>query len=97
MIKKIEALGWSIYVDGGYTSFGKYSPFGEDFSFSVDSGSDKEVRAQVLDYLEGYDADEHAREVLRMKSFYGTVRDAADDADAIRGNLVELKDAFFEE
>ena len=93
--QKAEDLEWSVTVDDGLWEFEKYSPAGEDFVFSV-SGPD--IVAEVKDYYENFDPEEHATDLVIAKrnGFAGVpdLRTLCDDADAIDEMLHELADAF---
>lgn len=95
LIDKAQDLDWTVYVDDQCWEFGKYSPAGEDFVFSV-SGDD--IVAAVKEYYEDFAPEEHAMDLVIAKrnGFAGIpdLRTLCDDADAIDEMLHELADAF---
>lgn len=87
-----EALGWSVdESDDGYVEVGKYSPAGEDFSFSANADNFIE---EVKQYSAGFDIDEHIEMWIEArKNGVGGVpstRELVDDAEDIDKMLQEL-------
>lgn len=98
LLEKVEALGWWYDVsDDGSIEIGKHSPAGEDFFFDIEG---KDIVAEVQEYYEYYDPDEHAKmwvEAMgRARGVPQSVRTLIDDADAIDDKLMELKEALEE-
>lgn len=62
IISKIEKSGWSVYKeDEECYCFGKYTPAGQDFSFSVEIGDSlQDFVDNVYDYYEDYDVSYEA-------------------------------------
>lgn len=89
--------GWElkIYDDFEDIEIMRYTPAGEDFSFSVNKNED--FVTQVEDYYENFDVDEHAL----MWAQSGTsgvprLRELLEDAEWIDDKLRELADALKE-
>lgn len=55
-IEKAEALGWNVKIFEEEVEFSKFSPAGEDFSFTV---SKNNISEEVYEYYENFDVDEH--------------------------------------
>lgn len=90
-------LDWSVYIDKdcNEVEFSKYSPTGEDFSFTVpytDSGDD--IIKSVKEYYEDFDPDEHATMWIeargRVNGVPNSIRGLIDDAELIKKMLYEL-------
>lgn len=96
LLDKAEAMGWwyNTYDDGS-VEIGQCSPVGEDFFFSI---AGKDIAAEVQEYYEDFDPDEHAKMwVENMNTVNGvpkSVRILIDDAEAIDKMLMELADAL---
>lgn len=62
IISKIKKSGWSVYKgNDDYYSFGKYTPYGQNFNFSVEIGNSLEEFANnVYDYYEDFDVSYEA-------------------------------------
>ena len=100
----IEDLGWTIHEcsigpksERGW-EIGKYSPAGEDFSFSVE---DENFVEKVREYAADFDPDEHVGMWVTAKYQHGgeksdipSVRELIEDADAINQMLHELAAAL---
>lgn len=91
IINKAKDLYWDVQVDENEITFQRYTPLGEDFSFSVD----KEVWDQQLKrYCEEFDVDEHVRLWVNDSMF--SIRDLLEDAEWIEQALEELKDGLLD-
>lgn len=98
-IEICERLGWRVHeVDGCCIELEKYSPEGEDFSFTIYVYEGREYWAEVLDAWGDFDPDEHAN------MWYGqnrgepaSLRVLLDDAEAIKDMLEQLWRALLEE
>ena len=93
-IEICEANGWSVTENSaGDFEIEKYSPAGEDFSFSVCVGDENnaEYWRKVFDYESDFDPSEHAAMWYgqnRGESY--SLRDLLDDAEAIKKMLEQL-------
>lgn len=93
-IEICEANGWSVTENSaGDFEIEKYSPAGEDFSFSVCVGDENnaEYWRKVFDYESDFDPSEHA--VMWYGQNRGepsSLRDLLDDAEAIKKMLEQL-------
>lgn len=93
-----NAFGW--YVDwsedniaGAKTvDFRKYSPAGEDFLFTVWYTRVSEIPDKVVEYYEGFDADEHVMLWSHSAGRNGVprLRELIEDADAIEEMIRQL-------
>ena len=98
-IEICERLGWWVHeVDGCCIELEKYSPEGDDFSFTIYVYEGREYWAEVLDAWGDFDPDEHAN------MWYGqnrgepaSLRVLLDDAEAIKDMLEQLWRALLEE
>lgn len=95
-IKEIaERLEWKVDEhDDGTVEFRKYSPAGEDFSFTVNA---KEAAKEIYEYYDGFDVDEHIEMWIEARKS-GTpgvpsTRRLVEDAEDISEMLKELADA----
>ena len=90
-----EALEWDCHkCDDGTLELEKYSPAGEDFIFTIDG---KDIPAEVAEYAEDFDADEHVvlwAESRGKRGVPDTVRELLEDAEAIQKMLDELAEAL---
>ncbi len=89
---------WSEGVDkthGKYVDFTKYSPVGENFSFTAWGNSDFELATYVLNYAAQFDVETHAME-LKNGNMEGVpdLETLLDDAKEIKKMLDELADAL---
>lgn len=77
--------------DGPYATLEFNSPLGEDFIFSVwFDGTPTDFVDMFEEYVDGFNPDEHAAELIRNMGKYGvptSVRDLIDDAEAIYDRL----------
>lgn len=59
-----ESLHWSVNwdIDGDrkYVEFSKYSPYGQDFSFTVWYDNLNEIVEEIFEYYQSYDPSEEA-------------------------------------
>jgi hypothetical protein len=108
LIKKAENLDWKVTnsrdcgftVEKGVTEleFSKYSPAGEDFSFSVSGKTQKELKDEIKSYANDFDVDEHIELwVEARKNGVGgvpSIKELVEDADAIKEMLEELASAI---
>jgi hypothetical protein len=61
LIREIQNHGYSIdFDDNGQITFGKYSPAGQDFFFTVDGDSLEELANNIYNYYENYDVSYEA-------------------------------------
>jgi putative lipoic acid-binding regulatory protein len=104
LIEKAEALDWKVTdsrecgftVEKGVTEleFSKYSPAGEDFSFSVSGRTQKELKDEIKNYVNDFDVDEHIELWIEArKNGVGgvpNIRELVKDADDIYDMLEEL-------
>ena len=107
IVKAAEDLDWSVTdareagftVDKGITQleFEKYSPAGEDFSFTVESDSPEGLIDEISAYSADFDKEEHIRMWIGAGE-HGTggvpsIKELVEDADAIEDMLRELAEA----
>ena len=93
--KVIEDLGWNIEIYKGQTpnvlELSRYSPAGEDFSFSVDYGTDEKISSAIQVYAHEFDQDEHIEMwVNSTVSGKPSIRVLVQDAEDIDGMLQDL-------
>ena len=95
-IKEIaERLGWRVgEYDDGTVDFSKYSPAGEDFSFTVNA---KEAEKEIYEFYNDFDVDEHVEMWIEARKS-GTpgvpsTRELVEDAEDIYKMLKELASA----
>ena len=97
LIAKAQELDWTVNVDDNCWEFGKYSPAGEDFWFSI---SNKDVVKELLEYYEGFDTEDHVMMHMEAKkhgvSGVPSLKELVADADAIEEMIEELYDALHE-
>lgn len=98
LLDKAEQMGWWYNIcDDGSIEIGQHSPAGEDFFFDI---AGKDIAAEVREYYEDFDPDEHAKMwVENMNTVNGvpqSIRTLIDDAEAIDNMLMELSDALQE-
>ena len=95
LIAKAEELDWTVIVEDKCWEFGKHSPAGEDFWFSL---SDKDVVKELLSYYESFDTEDHVMMLMEAKKngFAGvpSLKELVEDADAIDSMIEELYDAL---
>ena len=86
-----ESLDWSLYEDGDEIELSKYSPAGEDFSFTVSADSFIE---DVKRYASDFDIDEHIEMWISARrngtSGVPSTRELVKDAEDIDKMLQEL-------
>lgn len=90
-----EELEWKVMEDdAGCVELEKHSPAGEDFIVTVWPEDQGGLSKAVMDYADGFDADEHVRGLLEAKhnGFAGVppVTTLAKDAEDIETMLYEL-------
>ena len=95
-IKEIaERLGWRVSeYDDGTADFSKYSPAGEDFSFTVNA---EEAEKEIYEFYNDFDVDEHVEMWIEARE-NGTpgvpsTRELVEDAEDIYKMLKELASA----
>lgn len=92
-----ERLGWRVMDDGdGNIELEKYSPAGEDFSFTV---SEESFVENVKEYAAHFDQEEHIEMWVEARRS-GTrgvpsIKELAKDAEDIDAMLKELAEALF--
>lgn len=99
LIDAAELLDWSVHIYDDCIELEKYSPAGEDFSFSIAGREETDVVKQVREYAYEFDPDEHAEMWVESRGKRGvpdSIRTLIDDADAIKEMLFELADALRE-
>lgn len=96
LLDEIRSHGFSIYFDEDKTiTFGRYSPAGQDFSFTIDNGSLEEIAANIYNHYEGYDVSYEASIWLddwghgKNGAPYD-MRDVYDDMEACSEYIYEL-------
>lgn len=94
VVEIAESLGWNVSVSGNEYEFSKYSPAGEDFSFSVEGTDANEVVLEIEDYANDFDPEDHIEMWVNAKQS-GTkgvpsIKELVEDADAIKEMLEEL-------
>lgn len=90
-----DDLNWHFhrYSDGSWM-LESWSPAGEDICFDIEG---KDIPAEVAEYAEDFDPDEHAEMWVEHRGKGGcpsTIRELVDDADAIKEMLKTLADAL---
>ena len=92
-IKEIaERLGWRVdEYDDGTVDFSKYSPAGEDFSFTVNA---KEAEKEIYEFYNSFDVDKHVEMWIEARKS-GTpgvpsTRQLVEDSEDIYEMLKEL-------
>ena len=93
-----ERLEWEVVkYDDGTVDFRKYSPAGEDFSFTVNA---KEAAKEIYEYYDGFDVDEHIEMWIEARkngvSGVPSTSRLVEDAEAISEMLKELADAVMD-
>lgn len=99
LIDAAELLDWSVHIYDDCIEFEKYSPAGEDFSFSIAGSEETDVVKQVREYAYEFDPDEHTEMWAESRGKRGvpdSIRTLIDDADAIKEMLFELADTLRE-
>lgn len=100
--------GWRLIVDGrDEFTVEKWSPAGEDWPISLSGSTLCEVAADLDQYIQNYDPEEHASEILVAKRsgsedarrFYAaapdSLRELLDDAECMKRECEELRDALY--
>lgn len=88
-----ESLDWRVHWGKDDVEFEKYSPEGEDFSFSVDCDTWEELISGVAAYSADFDVDEHVELWIDSRGKRGvpsSVRALVEDAEAIDKMVREL-------
>ena len=100
LLVKADELDWSVSIDGDCWEFGKYSPAGEDFTFSVNVEDVENVWREVRQYANDFDTEEHIEMWVEARrngvSGVPSIRRLVEDADDIDEMLDELADALRE-
>lgn len=93
-IDAAEREGWKVSETDSEFELSKFSPLGEDFNFCVER---RNAAANVLDYYEDFDPEEHAAMWINAKTqkgnpsqVPGTLKDICQDADDIDEMLGDL-------
>lgn len=108
IVDKAEELEWNVDLESQenhstgetetYAEFRKYSPAGEDFSFTVFYDDADDLARKVLDYSEEFDVDEHIEMWVEARrngvSGVPSTRALCDDAEAIDTMVQELAAAL---
>lgn len=95
----IENEGWSVEkgFNNGEWELSKFSPAGEDFSFTVEHKGDPERAVnEISDYAFNFDEDEHSAPLIEIRGTCGvpdSILVLAQDAKDIRLMLRELERA----
>ena len=101
VVKTAEDLGWTIYRDDELSNcweFEKFSPAGEDFSFTVYAKNLTELKEELQSYYDYFDREDHTFELLEAKrnGFRGVpdldtlVQDSQDIEDMLEELAVEV-------
>ena len=103
LIKEIQNHGYSIDFDEDNTiTFGKYSPAGQDFSFTIDNGSLEDIASNIHLYYEGYDVSYEASLWLDdwghgINGAPYDMKDVYEDMQACQEYIYELYEIIMEE
>jgi len=108
IVNAAENVGWNVTdaresgftVDEGITQFefGKYSPAGEDFSFTVESDCPEGMVDEINAYSADFDKEDHIKMWIGAGE-HGTdgvpsIKEIVKDADAIEDMLRELAESI---
>lgn len=91
-----EKNGWTVNVDDNIIEFGKHSPAGEDFSFTIEYNGDlDEFLNNFKDYYDNYDPDTETYKWLDEEGHGRNgapyrMRDLLDDKEAIERMIEDL-------
>lgn len=102
LIREIQNQGYSIGFDDGQITFGKYSPAGQDFYFTVDGGSLEELASNIYAYYENYDVS-YETYLWLDKWGHGTngapynMKDLYEDMEVCEQYIYDLYDIIREE
>lgn len=95
MDEVFDDLNWRFHrCSYGSGELESWSPAGEDIVFDIEG---KDIPAEVAEYAEDFDPDEHAEMWVEHRGRGGcpsTIRELVDDADAIKEMLKMLADAL---
>ena len=95
MDEVFDDLNWRFHrCSDGSGELESWSPAGEDIVFDIEG---KDIPAEVAEYAEDFDPDEHAEMWVEHRGRGGcpsTIRELVDDADAIKEMLKMLADAL---
>ena len=98
IVEIAESLDWSVTKNGAWYEFSKYSPAGEDFSFTVYDETGNDIAECVAVYVDGFDKDDHVEMWMeaRRNGVDGvpTIRELVDDAEEIEKMLNELAESL---
>lgn len=93
-----ENCGWTVRENNGSdVELSKYSPAGEDFSFTV--GIDDDLADAIQNEYYDYDVDEHVMLWINNRGHNGvpgTIRELLEDAEAIEKMIEDLYTALRE-
>lgn len=91
--KKIcENQYWNVNVYETEIELSKYTPAGEDFSFTIDANDD--LQRQVEEYANDFDVDEHVKMWIDGPGTPGSIRVLLEDAEWIDEDLHRLAKAL---
>lgn len=106
IVEVAENLDWSVIdirdcgftvTDGTQLEFEKYTPAGEDFSFTVSGDSPENMIEEIKSYSANFDTEEHIAGWIEAKrngvSGVPSIKELVEDADAIENMLRELAEA----
>lgn len=87
-----ENQGWHINVYETDIELNKYTPAGEDFSFTIDANDD--LQRQVEEYADDFDVDEHVKMWIGGPGAPSSIRCLLEDAEWIDEDLHDLAKAL---
>lgn len=104
LLEKAEDLEWSISVNKNEITFQKYSPCGQDFSFTITLSIEAEAEElidKIDDYYESYDVSYEAYLWLDntghgINGAPDDMKDVYEDMEVCQNNVKELLDALKE-
>jgi hypothetical protein len=94
MDEVFDDLNWRFYRCSDGSELESWSPAGENIVVYIEG---EDIPAEVADYAECFDPDEHAEMWVERRGKGGcpsTIRELVDDADAIKKMLKTLADAL---
>ena len=93
VVTNLEEAGFAVDDDATELEFSKYSPAGEDFSFTVGSDSPSVMIKEIRDYGYDFDTEEHIRMWINADtSGIPDIKTLVDDADEIKNMIKDLAD-----
>lgn len=102
IIEVAEKLNWSVDIDDNNFIFGKYSPCGQDFNFSIEANSLEDVVEKIQERCDNFDCSEEAYLWLDDTG-HGTngapydMKDLYEDMEECLNMMQELHDKLKEE